>query len=225
MNGILYGVGVGPGDPELMTLKAIKTIKNCGVIACPGKEARETAAYRIALSAVPELSEKELLSLDMPMQKDRDALKESHKEAAKILCRLLSEGKSIALLTLGDPCIYSTCLYLLELAAGAGFETRLVSGVPSFCAAAAAAKVPLCEWDEALFVIPAAHRLPETLRPDTDYVFLKAGKKLPQIRELADSAGRGAVLAENCGLENETILKGSAMFPESAGYFTLVLVR
>ncbi|MBO6138142.1 MAG: precorrin-2 C(20)-methyltransferase, partial [Lachnospiraceae bacterium] len=67
MDGIIYGVGVGPGDPELMTLKAVRLIRENDIIALPGKEPRETAAYKIALGAVPELAEKTLLAIDMPM--------------------------------------------------------------------------------------------------------------------------------------------------------------
>ena len=85
MKGIAYGVGVGPGDPELMTLKAIRLIKENDVIAVAGKDARESVAYKIAVQAVPELAEKELVPVYMPMVKDRALIDEEHKKGAELL--------------------------------------------------------------------------------------------------------------------------------------------
>ena len=83
--GIAYGVGVGPGDPELMTFKAVKLIKENDIIALPGKEPKETAAYRIAVAVAPELAEKELVPVYMPMIKDRELIDQEHRKAAKLI--------------------------------------------------------------------------------------------------------------------------------------------
>ena len=85
MRGILYGVGVGPGDPELMTLKAVRLIKENDIIAVPGAEVRETVAYKIAVQAVPELADKELLPIYMPMTHDKAELELNHEKGAKAL--------------------------------------------------------------------------------------------------------------------------------------------
>ena len=82
MAGIFYGVGVGPGDPELMTLKAVRMIRENEVILVPGEEAETSVAYKIALGAVPELSSKKVFPVPMPMTKDRKKLEESHDRAA-----------------------------------------------------------------------------------------------------------------------------------------------
>ena len=112
MRGILYGVGVGPGDPELMTLKAVRLIKENDIIAVPGAEVRETVAYKIAVQAVPELADKELLPIYMPMTHDKAELELNHEKGAKALEAALDTGKNVVFLTLGDPTIYSTFSYV-----------------------------------------------------------------------------------------------------------------
>ena len=95
MRGILYGVGVGPGDPELMTLKAVRLIKENDIIAVPGAEVRETVAYKIAVQAVPELADKELLPIYMPMTHDKAELELNHEKGAKALEALRIFDRSI----------------------------------------------------------------------------------------------------------------------------------
>ena len=103
MKGTLYGVGVGPGDPELMTLKAVRMIRENEIIAVPGADVKETVAYKIAVQAVPELEEKELLPIYMPMTHDAKELEENHAKGAKALEACLDQGKNVVFLTLGDP--------------------------------------------------------------------------------------------------------------------------
>ena len=99
MKGMLYGVGVGPGDPELMTLKAVRMIKENEVIAVPGENVKETVAYQIAVQAVPELEEKELLPIFMPMTHDRAKMEENHQKGAKTIETYLEQGKNVVFLT------------------------------------------------------------------------------------------------------------------------------
>ncbi len=113
MKGTAYGVGVGPGDPELITLKAIRLIRENEVIAVPGQEARESVAYQIAVQAVPELSGKNLIPISMPMVKDRRKIEEAHREGAALLRQYLDKGQNVVYLTLGDPTIYCTFSYSL----------------------------------------------------------------------------------------------------------------
>ncbi|MDE6960869.1 MAG: precorrin-2 C(20)-methyltransferase, partial [Lachnospiraceae bacterium] len=101
MTGILYGVGVGPGDPELMTLKAARLIRETEVIALPGTAAEETVAYQIAVQAVPELSKKTLVPVAMPMTHDKEEMRRNHDKAADLLEIYLAKEENVVFLTLG----------------------------------------------------------------------------------------------------------------------------
>ena len=163
MAGIFYGIGVGPGDPELLTLKAVKRIRRCDVIAAPGEDGRASVAYRIAAQAVPELADKPCLGLALPMTRDGEKRRESQEKAADQVEAFLKEGKQVGFLNLGDVTVYATALYLTEILKGRGYETELVNGVPSFCAAAARLGQGLAEDGERIHILPGAEALDEAL--------------------------------------------------------------
>ncbi len=223
--GILYGVGVGPGDPELMTLKAVRLIRENEMIAVPGSDARETVAYRIAVQAVPELADKELVPVNMPMTHDRQKMENSHDQAAELLEGYLAQGKNVVFLTLGDPTIYSTYLYVQKRVEAHGFQTELVSGITSFCAAAARTGTSLVEWNEQLHVLPAVHKLAHGFDLPGNYVLMKSGKKMDQVKEMLRESGREVVMVENCGMENEKIYHGVDEIPDGAGYYSLIIAK
>lgn len=225
MAGIFYGVGVGPGDPELMTCKACRLIRENRVIALPGTQPEETLAYRIAVQSVPELAEKQLLALVMPMTHDRDKMARSHREAADTVERVLEQGENVVFLTLGDPTIYSTFSYVQELVERDGYPTEMVSGVPSFCAAAARVNQPLVCWNEPLHVVPAAHRLTETLSDGGQYVLMKSGRRMKEVKEMLAASGRDVIAVENCGIEGERVYRGVEEIPDDAGYYSLVMAK
>ena len=131
--GILYGVGVGPGDPELLTLKAQRVLRTADVIAVPDKGAGE----KTALTIIGDLAEeKELLLCPAPMVRDRKALDAARDGIASRIAAVLDQGRSVAFITLGDPTVYSTYLYIHKRVRALGYEAEIVPGVPSFCAAA-----------------------------------------------------------------------------------------
>ena len=163
MKGIFYGIGIGPGDPEHITLKAVRMMKEVDVIAAPGTDVKETLAYRIAVQAVPEIEQKEMLPIDMPMTMDKELLLKAHKRGAETIEKVLAEGKSVGFITLGDTTVYSTFSYLEKIVKEHGFESVYISGISSFCAAAASLGIPLTEWQEPLHVIPAVHTLGDKL--------------------------------------------------------------
>ena len=225
MKGTLYGVGVGPGDPELMTLKAVRLIRENMIIAVPGADPKETVAYKIAVQAVPELAEKELLPIYMPMTHDPEELERNHAKGAKSLEEVLDQGKNIVFLTLGDPCVYSTFSYLQKRVEKDGYHTELVSGITSFCAAAARLNIPLSEWNEQLHVVPAVHRLDSTLNESGNYILMKSGKKMNQVKEILAQSGRDVLMVENCGMENEHIYRNVEEIPDDAGYYSLIIAK
>ncbi|MBR3007141.1 MAG: precorrin-2 C(20)-methyltransferase [Stomatobaculum sp.] len=223
--GILYGIGVGPGDPELMTLKAVRLLKEADLIAAPGKDVRETAAFGIAVQAVPEIAEKELFPVEMPMAMDREALEEAHRAGAKLLEDQLAAGKTVAFITLGDPTVYSTFSYLERKIRADGFRTEYVSGVTSFCAAAAALRVPLAEWQEPVHIIPAVHKRPGELLFPGNCVLMKSGNRMKEVKEYLREQERAVWMGVNVGMPGETLYRSLDEMPDEAGYFALIIAK
>ena len=179
--GILYGVGVGPGDPELITRKAQRIIAQAAVLAVPDKGSGEKTALTIA----GELAEgKEILLCDAPMVRDEAALDAAYEANADRVCALLDGGKDVAFLTLGDPTVYSTYLYLHRKVTARGYEAEIIPGVPSFCAVAARLGAALCEKSERLLIVPASHKdVDDCLDVDANLVFMKAGREIGALKE------------------------------------------
>lgn len=225
MNGKLYGIGVGPGDPELLTLKALRLIKEADVIAVPGKIPEESIAYQIAAGAYADLTEKELLAVEMPMIRDKAALACAHEKAAEQIRKLLVQGKNVMFLTLGDPTVYSTYLYLHRRIAQAGYETEIVNGIPSFCAAAAKLNCGLVENQEPLHVIPTSDAMEDALQLSGTKVFMKAGKKIGIVKKKLLETGVSGMMIENCTMAEEKRYLSAEEIPEDAGYYSLVIVK
>ncbi|MCD8364226.1 MAG: precorrin-2 C(20)-methyltransferase [Clostridiales bacterium] len=225
MSGILYGAGVGPGDPELMTIKTARLIRENTYIAAPGEDARDTAAYKIAVQAVPELKRKKLLSVYMPMTHDREEREACHKRGIQMLEKVLDTGENVVFLTLGDPTVYSTFGYLQKRVEADGYPTELVSGVTSFCAAAARLNMPLSLWREPIHIIPAAHRPDERLDGEGTYILMKSGKKMNQVKEILRESRKEVFMVEDCGMETEKIYRSAEEIPDDAGYYSLIIAK
>lgn len=228
MQGKLYGVGVGPGDPELLTLKALRLIKENEVIAVPGKEIQASVAYQIVKGAYEELDEKTLIPVAMPMTKDPQVLKANHDKAADQVESYLKEGKNVVFLTLGDTTVYSTYLYVHKRILERGYEAEIVSGITSFCAVAARLNMGLVEADQPLHVIPATYKaqeMDEILKLPGTKVLMKTGKKMKQVKESIEKSGQKAVMIENCGMPSEKIYRSAEEIPEDSGYYSLIIVK
>lgn len=228
MSGILYGVGVGPGDPELMTLKAQRIIRESDIIAIPAASREDCVAYQIALGACPELAQKTILPVSMPMTKDKIQLEQNHEAAANAVEEQLKLGRQVAFLTLGDPTVYSTYLYVHKKITQRGFETAIISGIPSFCAAAARVNQGLVETSQALHVLPGTYHKGEgdelTALRGTK-VLMKTGKNMERVRASILESGQEAILVENCGMPGETVYHGAENFPDNPSYYSLILVK
>ena len=218
MSGKLYAVGVGPGDPELITLKALKIIKSVECIACPESHGEPGLAFAIAKEAAPEIASKEVLLLEFPMRKDD--LSDAHKKAAEQVMAHLTAGKNVAFLTLGDPGVYSTFYYIADLVQEQGFEVEVVSGISSFSAAAARLKLPLSLGAESVMI--TAGKFCEF---EGTLVILKAGSRLKEIKAQVAATGKSIYLVENCGMADEKIYDSHDSMPDEAGYFSLVIVK
>lgn len=245
MEGMFYGIGVGPGDPELLTLKAVRMIRECEVLAIavssPDLEApvyeeagtkssfpellERCVAYQIVLPAVPEATEKAKLFLPMPMMKKKDKLKEIHDLCADMTEKIMKQGKNVAFITLGDPTVYSTCLYVHKRLKRRGLKTSLIPGIPSFCAAAARMDMGLVENKEELHVIPASYGIEESMEIPGTKVLMKAGKKMPYVKQVVREKGLEAEMVENCGMSNEHIYRTVDEIPDDAGYYSLMIIK
>ncbi|MEM1483769.1 precorrin-2 C(20)-methyltransferase [Oscillospiraceae bacterium PP1C4] len=228
MSGILYGVSVGPGDPELMTLKAVKTIQKCPVIAVPHSGADELVALNIARQSVPELDEKEVIELYMPMTRDKAELESTRNEATRKVTQLLEEGKDIAFLTLGDASIYSTYSYIHKRVLAQGFPAQIIPGVPSFCAVAARLNEGLTEAHQPLHIIPASYSgVDEGLSWTGTKVLMKTGKSLEKVKSRLRERKlyEHAKMVQKCGMEGERIFQSLDDADEYASYFSIIVVK
>lgn len=229
MSGKLYGIGVGPGDPELLTLKAVRLIRSCDIIGIPARSADSCTAYQIALQAVPEMAQKPVLAVDVPMTTQAALLDRAYEEGCGRIGEVLEEGKQIAFLNLGDPTIYSTYMEIHQRIRKAGFQAELVSGVPSFCAVAAALDVALGSGREKIHILPGFYSLEETEKYEGTRILMKSAGRLDEVKKrLVGLEAEGRVKAwavTDCGMEKQSVCRDIRLLDEKSGYFTTIIVK
>lgn len=212
---MLYFVGVGPGDPELITLKAARILSQADAIALLDS-GKESVVWKIAGKW---MENKPLCRLYMPMKGTREMWEDAHRQAAETMLAWLDQYENIAYPVLGDPGIYASSAYLMRSIASR-HPCRVVAGVPAMCAAAAELGVPLCEQGERLTVVdcPVGHNI----AADDNIVIMKAGRDAAAIAEIAN--GRQVFAACNVGMENQRVGKPDEV-DLSATYFTTVILK
>lgn len=225
--GTLIGLGVGPGDPELITLKAIHILQKAQVLAVPAKVPDNSTAFQIAKEAVPEISEKTIMGLDFPMTRDQNAVDRAMNGNEERLRAVLDHGSDVVFLTLGDPTIYSTFYRITPMLQRRGYPIKTVSGITSFCAVASATGIPLVTGNKVLTVYP---KIPDKLTiGEETAIFMKPGSKIGWLKEqliqLEKEQNVMVMGAENCGLENQKVFFRAEEISEPAGYYTTVIVR
>lgn len=223
--GKLYGVSVGAGDPQLMTLRAVSIIEKCSVIAVPRTNGENTAALSIAEQVV-DISGKRKIFLDFPMTTDKEVLDRNYSAISERLCTELESG-DVSFLTLGDISVYSTFSYIGGIVRQSGFDTEICPGVTSFSAAAAALAEPLCLGSEELHIIPySSGSIESSLELSGTKVIMKTGRHTQELISLLHRKG----LAEhtkavvNCGFPDERLYASLDDIPEAPGYFTLFII-
>lgn len=229
-SGILYGIGVGPGEPELMTVKALQTIRSCDVIVIPAVSKEECYAYRIVHAVCPEIEEKSLICMPFPMIKDAQKLELAHEQSYQAIADYLKRGKCVGMLTIGDPSVYSTYMYMHHRAVDAGWKAYMISGVPSFCAAAGRLGISLGEKGEEIHVIPASYDVHRALDYGGTCIYMKSGKRLAELlTALREQEREGrkfqAYGVSNCGMENERVYEGLDELESAEEYLTTVIVK
>lgn len=214
---MLIFVGIGPGDPELVTRKAERILRQADAIALPDSGSGNSAVMNI----VGDLIEgKTLCRLEMPMRGMRADWEQAHDRAAEALLECLQTYPTVAYPVLGDPGIYASSSYLMRRIAPQ-HPCAVVPGIPAMCAAAAALGVPLCEQGERLTVIDRFD--PDAPLPEGDVVIMKSGKNLEALQGALH--GRSAYAARNLGMENAWLGTLTDIPADAYSYFTTVIAK
>ena len=228
--GIFYGVGVGPGDPELLTVKAINTIKNSDIIIAPKTEKKDDS---LALSiAKPYLNENtEVICQTFPMIKNFEDSPSVFEEIKNNILSFLNAGKNVTFLTLGDPMFYSTYVYIFRLLKDMNVKIVTVPGVPSFLAISSYINKPLVYGDDILTVIPAtadSKKILDALNCSDVAVLMKVYKNFDAIVDMLKikDMAEESVLVSRCGLNDEKIITNIEEHKsEKINYLSTILTR
>lgn len=225
--GILYGVSTGPGDPELMTVKAMRCIEKCQVIAAPRTKGKNCMALDI-VKGIMNVDDKEILYLDFAMKKDADVLDSTHRMQADAVEKYLAEGKDVAMLNIGDASLFGTFCYVRELVEADGYESKTIAGVTSFCAVAAELGWSLTTMGEPMTVIPGSFdSVSEALDRSGTKVIMKSASALPEVKQMLEEKGlmdKTALIA-NCGLPTQKVIRDLREVTGEEGYFVTILVQ
>jgi len=228
MSGIVYGIGVGPGDPELLTLKALRLIRACPVLAYPALEAGDSLARSIVVPHLSGLAKQEY-PIRLPMSPDPAPARLVYDAAARTLGAELAAGRDVAILCQGDPFFYGSFMYLFERLSE-GHRVVVVPGVSSLTACAAALGTPLAGRDEVLTIIPAPLAeadLAERLAATDAAAIIKLGRHFAKVRRVLERLG----LTPSCRYVERAMLPEQRVRPlaeieaDSVPYFAMILMR
>ena len=225
--GKLYGIGIGPGDTELLTIKAYKILKNVDVICSPrSAESKPSIALSIIKPVLDEREEEyEIIDPIFPMIEDKNELNTYWNHAANTIIPKLEEGRDVAFITLGDPTIFSTFLYVEKRISKEGFEIEIVPGITSFTGCAAAAGISLVEKDEILVIVPKIdHRLEKILEYGDTFVIMKTSRHSETLEEVVnkDEREKTIISVQNCSMSDEMVFKG---FSRDKKYLSTTIVK
>lgn len=234
MSGVLYGVGTGPGDPELLTLKAVKAINGADVVAYFGKRGNPSNSRAIAAAHIraDQIEER----LDYPVTTEshrhsddyRSQIAAFYEEAASRLAAHLDAGRDVAVLSEGDPLLYGSYMHLHQRLKPT-YRVEVIAGITAMSGGWSAAGLPLVQGDDILTVLPGTLEIDELerrLRDSEGVVIMKLGRNLPKVRQALKNAGRldGAIYVERGTMAAEKICELRDKIDDLAPYFSLILV-
>ena len=227
MSGTLYGLGVGPGDPDLVTVKVLRVLRGLPVIAYPAPDEGASFARSVVASHLnPAQTE---IAIRVPMTRAVAPAQAVYERAAIEIAGHLEAGRNVGVLCQGDPFFYGSFIQIFERLA-ARFPVQVVPGVSSLTACAAAAHVPLVTRDQILTVMPATlgePALEKRLKQAEAAAILKLGRHLAKVRRVLKRLrlSARATYIEHASLASQKILPLEAADPASAPYFSMILVR
>lgn len=230
MSGTFYGIGVGPGDPELLTVKAINALKKIDVLIAPKTEKKSDS---VALSiAQPYLKPSvEIIYQTFPMVKDFAEETEIFEANKEEILQILRGGKNVGFATIGDPMFYSTYIYIFRLLEPCGVKIETIPGVPAFLAIAAQIGRPIAFGNDVLTIIPATAELDaikHSLARADSTVLMKVYKNFPEVVDALKAHGmlNEAILVSRAGLDDEKIITDLAAHKsDTLNYLSTILTR
>lgn len=225
--GTLYGVGVGPGDPELMTVKAWRLVSTADVIAYLCANGKDSTARDIAKPFIPEVVTE--IAIDMPMRVERELSQAAYDKGAVEIAAHLDQGKNVVMLCEGDPFFYGSFMYIFERLSEK-YNTVVVPGVTSVSASAAAIGQPLVARDEMLKILPATlpeDRLHFELATSQSVAIIKVGRHFGKVKLILAELGllAKATAIENATHENQKITPVENIEGDTLPYFTTIIIR
>ena len=229
MEGKFYGVGVGPGDSELLTVKAVNAIKNADVIIAPKTEKKDGS---VALTiAEPYISNAEIVYQTFPMVKHFEESKEVFEQNTNQILNFLRAGKNVAFLTLGDPMFFSTYIYIYRLLKNSGANIETIPGIPAFLAIASHIGRAAAYGNDIITIIPATaqkEKIVDALRVSDSAVLMKVYKNFAEIVDTldAENMAENAVLISRYGLDDEKVFDDiRAHKDDKLNYLSTILTR
>ncbi len=229
--GVLYGIGVGPGDPDLLTIKALQILKTVPKIFAASSSKND---YSIAENIIKKhIPNRKVEKLPFPMCNDRSVLLEAWRKNSNTVLDGLRSGQDCAFITLGDPLTYSTFSYLFKTIKETSPEVKIVSvpGITSFQAAASAANIPLSEGEETLVIVSGAKgglKLEEAIKTADNVVMLKTYRQFEDIYDTLedlDMLSRATFVCK-IGTEEQTIVYDVTQLKNaSTPYLSLIIVK
>ncbi len=223
--GVLYGVGLGPGDAELMTLKAARLISGASTVAYPVLEAGDSFARSIAAGLIQKHAAE--IAIEVPMTTARGPAQAAYDRGAVDIAAVLSAGQDVVYLCEGDPFFYGSFMYIFARLSDK-FQIRVIPGVTSISAVSAAAGTPLAARNERLTVLPGP--LPEAelsrrIKGAESVAIMKVGRHLGKIRKVIDALGLldHAIYVERASLPEQVVCP-LAEAPKNAPYFSMILL-
>ena len=225
MAGRILGIGVGIGDPEDLTLRAARLIRESDCLILPRQDLDKCRAYQIALCSVPEIAYKERMALEFEMTGDRKVRDANHRKIYAAAKELVLAGKTVAFLTIGDPAVYSTYSYIAALAREDGIETEAVSGISSITACANRLGITLCDGEQQLHVIPDTDDLEAALKLPGTKILMKCGRDLPALKEMLRGRNVSVYAVSNCGMSDERCFRDIEELPDDGSYMLTVIIK
>lgn len=212
----LYGIGTGPGDKELLTLKAVRSIESSSIIFAPNNNGKN-----MAVDTVKDfVNGKKIVYIDLPMGR---VTGEDYKKAASTIVNNIPEGEEGAFLTIGDPMVYSTFIYIMEELEKDNIEIEIISGIPSFIAAAGAMKMPLTVKGDTFLLCDTLDK--EKLEDADSIAILKSLKNKEKILDILEENKYKYKFIKRISFNEQEILEDKDEIVKEKDYMSLILAR